>query len=71
MKPEAHRIECKQGHVVAMTKSGDEDVEDSVISHFGTCMYCGAPLEAFPTTVEEYHRWATREDGRHMEMVTR
>lgn len=65
MKPEAHRIQCEQGHTLAVTRSGDEDVEASVINHYGFCPYCRSSLKAIPTTVEDFYRWSTRDDGRY------
>jgi hypothetical protein len=62
--PEAYRIECHSGHVLVMTKAGDENVETSVIGHFGKCLYCGDRLKATPANLHEFNAWASREDGR-------
>jgi len=64
VKAEAHRITCKFGHTVAVTKSGDDDIESSVIGHYGKCLYCGGDLQAQPTTINDYEAWSSREDGR-------
>lgn len=65
MKAEAHRIACTEGHTVAMTKSGEEDVETSTIRYYGKCIYCGATLEAHPASLDDYEHWSSRVDGRY------
>ena len=64
LKAEAHRITCTKGHTLAVTKSGDDDVEAGVIRHYGKCLYCGGALQAQPTTINDYESWSSRADGR-------
>jgi len=47
-----------------MTKTGEEDIESSVISYYGKCLYCGGKLQAQPSTLNDYDHWTSRADGR-------
>lgn len=65
VKAEAHRITCTNGHQVAATKSGTEDVEVAVIQYYGgKCLYCSGELRAQPCSVDDYDNWSSRADGR-------
>lgn len=64
---EARRIECRNGHVVAVLKTeegedGDAFAREMMSAYDDTCLYCNTALTALRAPIADFERWASRVD---------
>jgi hypothetical protein len=64
------RLECSHGHVVAILKAepgeeGEAFARETIGHYDGICVYCDGKLTAHAGPIEDFHRWASREDRYH------